>query len=242
LTRVLVTRPQPGAARTARRLADLGHRPVELPLTETVPLAVDTQILPASFDIVAVTSANALRHASLAIVAPLAGKPCFAVGARTATVARDLGFRSVEEGSGNAADLAAHIVRRTDVRQTVVYLCGRVRLGDFEGLLADAARTVVAVETYDTRGIDYSPENLAAITGTEPFGAVLLYSANAAELFAGLHWPGARGHILAEAKYLCLSPRVAERLGGVDQARILVASEPSEAALLGLLRHVTERP
>lgn len=237
--RVLVTRPEPGAARTARHLAELGYRPVELPLTETVPLAADTQILPAKIDAVAVTSANALRHAPPEIVARLAGKPCFAVGSRTAAMARDLGLGGVEEGSGNAGDLAAKIVQRTDSHDTIAYLCGRVRLGDFEGLLA--TRTVVTIETYDTRGIDYAPDTLAKIAGTEPFGAVLLYSANAAEHFVRLQWLGSGGHLLADTRYLCLSSRVAERLAGVDKARILVASEPLEAALLGLLEHVAGR-
>ncbi|TIT17702.1 MAG: uroporphyrinogen-III synthase, partial [Mesorhizobium sp.] len=41
MLRVLVTRPEPGASRTARRLADAGFQPILLPLTETVALAVD---------------------------------------------------------------------------------------------------------------------------------------------------------------------------------------------------------
>ncbi|MGB5801993.1 MAG: hypothetical protein WBG88_17980, partial [Mesorhizobium sp.] len=38
--RVLVTRPEPGAAGTAKRLAALGFEPVLLPLTQTVALPV----------------------------------------------------------------------------------------------------------------------------------------------------------------------------------------------------------
>src|SRR5688572_14398609 len=80
LAKVLVTRPQPGAARTARRLAELGHRPVELPLTRTVALPVEAASFDRPVDAVAVTSANALRHAPPELVARLADRPCFAVG------------------------------------------------------------------------------------------------------------------------------------------------------------------
>ncbi|TIX52492.1 MAG: uroporphyrinogen-III synthase, partial [Mesorhizobium sp.] len=41
MVRVLVTRPEPGASRTAQRLLDQGFQPILLPLTETVALPVD---------------------------------------------------------------------------------------------------------------------------------------------------------------------------------------------------------
>ncbi|RWD19075.1 MAG: uroporphyrinogen-III synthase, partial [Mesorhizobium sp.] len=38
MLRVLVTRPEPGASRTAQRLEEMGFQPILLPLTETVAL------------------------------------------------------------------------------------------------------------------------------------------------------------------------------------------------------------
>ncbi|RVD11473.1 uroporphyrinogen-III synthase, partial [Mesorhizobium sp. M7A.F.Ca.ET.027.02.1.1] len=38
MLRVLVTRPEPGASRTAHRLEEAGFQPVLLPLTETKAL------------------------------------------------------------------------------------------------------------------------------------------------------------------------------------------------------------
>ncbi|TJX45058.1 MAG: uroporphyrinogen-III synthase, partial [Mesorhizobium sp.] len=38
MLRVLVTRPEPGASRTARKLEEMGFEPLLLPLTETVAL------------------------------------------------------------------------------------------------------------------------------------------------------------------------------------------------------------
>ena len=90
--RVLVTRPAPETQRTARRLTELGYEPVMLPLTQTVALPVDAASLPERIDAVAVTSSNALRNASPGLIARLAGKPCFAVGDKTARQALSLDF------------------------------------------------------------------------------------------------------------------------------------------------------
>ncbi|MEQ1952773.1 uroporphyrinogen-III synthase [Mesorhizobium sp. CN2-181] len=239
---MLVTRPQPGAARTARRLAELGHRPVELPLTKTVALPVDETSLGPAADAVAVTSANALRHAPASLLARLADRPCFAVGERTAAEARERGFRKVTAAAGDAASLAGLIEERVRSGATVAYLTGKVRLGDFEVRAVDAGMNFVVAETYDTQDIDYPPQRLAEIFGAEPIDAVLLYSANAAGCFSRLRRPEGFEDLMARAAYLCMSSRVADRLAKQTKARILVAPEPSEAALLGLLEHVAGRP
>ncbi|MDQ6437782.1 uroporphyrinogen-III synthase [Mesorhizobium sp. LHD-90] len=232
---VLVTRPQPGAVRTARRLAEMGHRPVELPLTRTTALPGPPASLDGPVDAVAVTSANALRHAPPALLARLAERPCFAVGERTAATAREHGFRSVTAANGDANSLADLISSNLRPGSTIAYLTGRIRLSDLEAQAAAAGLNLVAVETYDTQAIDYRPQDLAERLGTEPIDAVLLYSANAAERLLRLRWPESFGDWMSQATCLCMSQRVAERLPRGAVARILVAPEPSEPALLALL-------
>ncbi len=122
MVRVLVTRPEPGASRTARRLEDQGFQPLLLPLTRTQALPVDA--LPGDVAAVAITSANAIRHAPREIVAALAALPCHAVGARMAQAARAAGFLSVDEGPGTAEALADALAGSLSGR-SVVYLCGR---------------------------------------------------------------------------------------------------------------------
>ena len=67
--RILVTRPQPGASRTMRRLQELGFEPLLLPLTETVGLPVDAGAAGDNAVAVAITSANAVRHAPKGLIA-----------------------------------------------------------------------------------------------------------------------------------------------------------------------------
>src|SRR5690242_5318981 len=106
IARVLVTRPEPGASRTARTLEAQGLHPVLLSLTETVGLPVETGVAAKNVAASAVTSANAVRHAPKALIAALARLPCYAVGKRTAEACRAAGFLSVSEGLGDAAALA----------------------------------------------------------------------------------------------------------------------------------------
>jgi uroporphyrinogen-III synthase len=229
--RILVTRPQPAAERTVRRLAAMGLAGVALPLTETVTLPAGPAGLPQAVDAVAATSENALRHASDALLAPVLDRPCFAVGARTAACARARGFGTVVEGPGDAAALAGTVLERTGADDAVLFLCGRERLGIFETALRAAGRRVTVVETYDTRPVAYDPALLRERLGGERFEAVLLYSVRASARCAELLSQG----WLTAGRLLCLSPRIAAPLASWTGVRVETAGRPDEAALLVLL-------
>src|SRR5690242_14594497 len=97
---ILVTRPQPDNERTGASLRARGFDVLLAPMLrfEPVPLRQDAG---ADYGAVIVTSANALR----AVEPQLAGSglrdlPLFAVGDRTATAAREAGFRNVVSAAG----------------------------------------------------------------------------------------------------------------------------------------------
>lgn len=233
MSRVLVTRPDPGATRTARRLEALCFEPVLLPLCETRALPVARDSVPADAVAVAVTSANALRHAPSGLIERLAGLPCHAVGARTAAHARKIGFYSVREGPGDAAGLADQIAREVG-SATLAYLCGKVRMPDFERRLELTGTRVVAVETYDTVALAPDEAIVRQQLGGQPVDAVLIYSAMAAAALGELMamQPEAE-RLMRSARCLCLSERIESALGGSLCAE--VASAPTEDALFDLL-------
>ncbi|MER8577247.1 uroporphyrinogen-III synthase [Mesorhizobium sp. M1423] len=235
MLRVLVTRPEPGASRTARRLADAGFQAILLPLTETVALPVDAVAVADTAAAVAVTSANAIRHAPKEVIAALAGLPCHAVGRKTAEAARAAGFLSVSEGPGNAEALADALAGGY-AGQTIVYLCGRVRFPGFEERLQAAGAQVRAVETYDTVVLDYSDEAVLARLSAQPVEAVLLYSAKTATAMQALAGRPALRGFFEETRFFALSGRIAAALDDAAGERIRIAPEPSEDALLGLLQ------
>ena len=228
---MLVTRPEPGAARTAAKLAGLGFEPVVLPLSRTVALNVVS--VPADAGAVAVTSANALRHASPDLIGKLSHLPCYAVGARTAEAARQAGFTHVEEGPGDAAGLAERIAAGFSGR--LAYLCGRVRFAGFEERLAASGVPVDALEVYDTVTIGHDAESVSEILEGRPVEAVLLYSAVAAQAMRGVLQRENLRPLFEKAEYFALSKRIAEALGAESAVMVNVAEQPSEPALLALL-------
>lgn len=233
MVRVLVTRPEPGATATARRLVAAGHEPVLLPLSEVraLPAALPP---PDAVDVVAATSANALRHLP-AVPAALLARPCYAVGGRTAQAARGAGFGDVRAAAGDGAALAAMIAAAEPAGATVLYLCGRVRRQEFERALAQAGLVVHVAEVYDTAFIEAGQAVTALAGYPAPIDAVLLYSPETARAMAAILATTGPDRRLAGAVFLCLSAQVAAALGTVGRARTYVAVEPTEDALLALL-------
>lgn len=231
--RVLVVRPEPGATETARRLEDLGFEPVKLPLQQTRDLAVRIDAIPGA-TAVAVTSANALRHAPPELLRRLSRLPCFAVGEATAAAARTAGFVEIVDGKGDAGGLAGVIVAAR-LAGTVVYLCGKVRRQDFELALASNGVAVHAVEIYDTVVLNHGSTEVLNAMSSAPADYALVHSANAAESLAGLMSRPELSGLFEKSTLVCISSRVANAFGGHPAGKIMVADEPNEEALLALL-------
>jgi uroporphyrinogen-III synthase len=232
--RVLVTRPEPGASMTARRLQELGFAPIKLPLQEIRRLPDNTQAIPDEVAAVAVTSANAIRHAPLGTIERLLDLPCFAIGATTAGTMRAAGFSNVVEGNGDSEALAEIIIAHRPAGP-MVYLCGRVRSPRFELRLNEATVAVVPVETYDAARVVRSSDQIVDAIGTAPVGHVLIYSAFAADAMVEVMTRPKLSYMFKTTEFLCISARAASVLNGVFHGNILVAGEPNETSLLSLL-------
>jgi uroporphyrinogen-III synthase len=236
--RVLVTRPQPGAARTAQRLQAAGFEPVVLPLSEIVAVAPALpDPLPGA---VAVSSANAVRHAPATLLSLLADRPVFAVGDETAAAARRAGFGDVRSSAGNAADLARDIVAGFGSNARIAYLSGRVRLDALETELAAAGFAVKVIETYDTRQRAPSAQEMAELD-RRPVKVALIYSAKAAQSLAALVATRA-GTIFAETAFICISQRIAETLSQLVSGAVSAAATPDENAMFDLLPRPGHEP
>ncbi len=222
---VLVTRPEPGASKTAAAIRARGHDAHCLPLTEIVALSPDRWPDPAELDGLVATSANAFRHLPDAARNLFRSLPLHVGGEATAGAARQAGFEEVLIAEGDAAALADQILAGTPRR--LLYLAGRVRRPNLEEKLREGGNALQIVEVYDTRPRPILDEQLKRLQEIA-FDAVLLTSTETARLFAGLS--GASG-LAADAPRLCLSRRIAE-MGG---APALVSKRPDEESLLALL-------
>lgn len=230
-SRVLVTRPQPGAGRTQARLISAGFDPIVLPLTEILPL--EPALPGGDIGALVISSANAVRNMAAGLVPSLSAKPVFAVGDETAAAAKAAGFTDVRSSAGNAADLARDIASGVPAKARIAYLCGRVRLDTLEAELAAGGRDVVPVETYDTRERLPRRDELAALDAG-PVAAALVYSATGAACLARLASPRA-GTIFRATAFICISPRVARELAVVASGSVLAAETPDENAMFELL-------
>jgi uroporphyrinogen-III synthase len=237
--RVLVTRPEPGASATANALRVAGFEPVVASLTQIVPLPVDAAFDIGGIDAIAVTSANALRHAPEQLLARIAGLPLFAVGQATAEVADEAGFRAVITGPGDAAGLTAIVRDTLPAGSTILYLCGRLRRPDFERAMEVAGLKAAVLETYDTGQRDCDAAILPILAATSPLFAVLLHSSEGAKALSALMSRPDVAHPLTDALLVAISARAAMPVEAMFPGRILVASQPTEAAMIATLRAST---
>jgi uroporphyrinogen-III synthase len=228
--RILVTRPEPGASRTAARLAAGGFEPVVLPLTRIAPLEFTLPEGP--FDAVIVTSAQALKAVRPGHMLHL---PIYAVGDTTAESAESAGFGQIITADGSVESIAALVKKRAEPAARLLYLCGRVRRPELETALGDAGFHLTAVETYDALPVTYLEEELAARLGPAPIEAVALMSAQAAALFAALAARPAFAPMFKPSEIICFAQRISDALGKEHGWNVHVTRHASEDALVELL-------
>jgi uroporphyrinogen-III synthase len=213
--RVWVTRARPGADRTARAVADLGHEPILAPVLEVHDLPV---ALTPSAEALAFTSANAV--AAWARLTPDRSARVFAVGDATATAAREAGFAHVRSAAGDGAALADLIAGTASA--PVLWPRAAETAFDLEAALSGRV-PVRSLPVYETRPTTPPP--------APPFDAVLIQSPRAARLLAEtLPAEAALGRLA-----LAVSAAAARPLSGLPFARVHVADHPDEAHLLAPL-------
>ncbi|MGH6763399.1 MAG: uroporphyrinogen-III synthase [Phyllobacterium sp.] len=231
--RVLVTRPEPGASRTAERLLQAGHVPVVMPLTQTEGLAVSRPLEP--FDVVAVTSASAIRHLDSRFLRGLVGHPCYVVGEATAQIVREAGFSDLVIGDGYGRSLARILAKDIPAGKHVLYLTGKVRSPDFEVILSGANIPVTPIEVYDTKKVSYTTDIVRGLIGDATIDVTPVYSAFGAALLAEIAASGEFSHLFEKTMFLCISQRISDVLAQVPADRKCVAQSPNEDALFNLL-------
>ena len=229
--RLLLTRPEPDAARSADALRRRGHTVLVAPLTRLEGIAADFS---GPFAALLMTSANAARAAAQhARASELRTLPVVTVGARTAQVARAAGFSDVTSSDGALGDLVRLVAARVQHGARVLYLAGEDRAGDVGG---DLARRGIAVET----AVIYRAAALAELPGElraslDRLDGALHYSRRSVEIL--LRLAGGAGVLepLLGLSHYCLSAEVARPLQAAGAARLAVAAHPDENALFALI-------
>ena len=234
--RILLTRPQADAERTAAALRARGHEVIVAPLLH-IEIVPDAELGGGPWAAILVTSANAVRAiAGHRRREALRGTPVFTVGRHTAQGMRAAGFTHVASADGNVTDLANLVAARIKPATRLLYLAGEERSGDLAGTLRAQDFAVDTALVYRAVVAATLPRHAAEALAAGIDG-VLHFSRRSAEAYVN----AARNCGLAEAalttpSHFCLSARIAEPLAQAGAINVRVAARPEEAALIELCR------
>jgi uroporphyrinogen-III synthase len=232
--RLLLTRPEPDAQRTAAALRAQGHNVIIAPLLRIAPMA-DAQIGAGPWAAILITSTNAasavVAHAR---AAELRALEVFAVGRRSADTMAAAGFADVISADGNVSDLARLVAARMQPAAPLLYLAGEDRSGDLAGDLRTRGFAVETAIIYRAvAASNLPPEAADALAGC--IDGVLHFSRRSAEVFVEAARAAGVLESALQAVHFCLSAPIAEPLARAGAAHIRVAERPNEAVLLALI-------
>lgn len=233
---ILVTRPQPGAAVTGKKLVKAGFNVVVQPFTEMVakPAPSDLSELHTVTAII-VTSANALRYLSDEMRAVLTSIRMLTVGDATREEAQRQGFDNVISADGNARDLTGLIRQEVTSDDHILYLCGAVRTTDIETELSRLKLSFIVLETYETIKISQLTDILNATFSESEIDAVCFYSSVSTQLFAEYFQVTGSSNKLLNIKYFCISERAKSCLPDALKKLSFVSEKPRDDAMIDLL-------
>lgn len=232
--RILVTRPQPEAERTAVQLRDFGHEVFIEPLLDfEVVTPAPAELDFAGLGAMALTSERAVNAlVALGVVDQLTLLPVFAVGDRSAEAAVQAGFKEVYSADGALGDLERLIVRH-GVSGTLFYPHGRDLSGDLPKILENYEIKCRGALVYTMNARRRLSEETAQRLRGGEFDAVLFYSQRTAHTFTELLRLEKIKVLVNSMKALCVSEKIAAALDGF--AEVEIAREPTEAALFDLI-------
>ncbi|WP_267552373.1 uroporphyrinogen-III synthase [Rhizobium rhizogenes] len=238
--RVVVTRPQHSGERTIRRLAQMGHEALSLPLAEPVHHVDEARrALLDTHGAIAITSAEAIRVLATlgSDLAEHLNRTLFAVGKATAKEATDLGFTDIATSEGGGAELAALIpAHAASLANTpLLYLAGHPRAAGFEARLTELQLPFHTVECYRMRDILPREDILRRFFKDARTDALLLYSQQTAQRFFSLPFVQQNPALFAETRFLCLSEAIAAAIPPATRLHVDIADMPDEDRLLALL-------
>ena len=218
MTRVLVLRPQPGAAATVEKARRLGLEALAVPLFEIEPAEWEPPAA-GGFDGLLLTSANAVRYGGEGLN-PLKDLKVYAVGETTAAAANDAGFDVAATGDAGVERLLGSIAPGL----RLLHLCGADRRET-----GDTAQSITPVIVY--RATPVGDPDLSRLDGS----IALVHSPRAARRFAELVED--RGRIIIAA----ISQAAADAVG--DGWRLVEsATHPTNDALLALAARLCNKP
>ncbi len=234
--RVLVLRPEEQGRQSAKALGLLGHEAVLAPLF--VLRATDEAPPDGPFAALVVTSGNAVPFLAKALAPASRMLPLFAVGDRTAVLAREAGFSDARSAGGDRHGLFELIAKALPKGAHLLLATGENRHADLPDWLREAGFPVCEWRVYSADDVKALPEAaheaLAPRNGL-PVDAVLHYSPRGAATFLRLSDVAGLAEAACCVAHVCLSPEVARPLQLAGASAVHVTEHPDEASLFSVI-------
>lgn len=231
--RLLITRPREDAEPLAALLGERGIETALEPLMSIIDSDTPDPDL-SGVQALLITSANGIR-AFARRVADRDIAVC-AVGDASARAAGDLGFGDVASASGDVEALAAMVkADRVPGAGALLHVAGTAVAGDLSGLLEAAGFEVLRAVLYEARAAESLSAETRDAMEAGTLDGVLLFSPRTAALFAELVTDAGVSETCRGLIAYCLSPAVAEKAQSLAWRDVVVATEPSQEALLRAL-------
>ena len=223
---VLITRPEPEASETARRVSALGLTPVIAPMLAIQRVPAN---LPLSADAVLLTSRNAIP----ALPEWARNRPILAVGDATAAATRAAGFTEVHSAGGNARDLARLVEGIVPHGAALLLLSGEGQGHELTDMLG--AWRAERREVYRAVPVRSLPAAGEAALQAGSLSAALFFSGQTADCFRALVGAAGLEQALGTVEACAISEPAAVPLRPLPWRRIRVATRPTQEALLQFL-------
>ena len=236
--KLIVTRPEPAATRTAEKLQAMGHEVAISPVLEIV--ATDTKMPNGDYSMIIITSASALQVLKQQdFDQPLLNIAVYVVGDKTAKNAKDFGFQNVHSAAGNALDLAELIKLRFDVSATAknpaLYICGQHSTSGFTDELSKIGLNFNRWINYNANLVDHlTNKSINFLTSDDSIG-ILLYSARSARRFSELIDQQIITYNIDNMNIFVLSSTIKDALSKDLQKVAKIAQKPDEQSLFALI-------
>ncbi len=237
--KLIVTRPEPAATRTASKLRDLGHEVFISPVLKIVDTG--EEMPNGDFSFIIITSANALMILGRReLNKSMLETPLYAVGDQTAAMARAMGFVDVHSASGNAKNLVALISENENLalrqKKPALYICGENSTRGFMENLKQIGLNFVHWVNYKANLVDQLTHKSAKLLGSGEAVGVLLYSPRSAQQFSRITSKLFDIQHIDNIKFYVVSDAVKNSLPSPMQNHCKVASLPNESSLFDLLK------
>lgn len=227
---VLVTRPRPGAAKTAAALERRGYRAILAPLLEIAPIP-GMLPPPETLQAILVTSGQALpalaAHRDVRLLA---------VGDATAARARNAGHHLVESADGDADALARLVIAGCQpARGALLLVSGEDQGVPLAQVLREAGFAVLHRVVYAARPVRALPAIARDALLSSTLYAATFFSAETARVFAALAVSAGLRDTVAPVVALAIGGPAAAALADLPWRCVRVAARPTQDELLALL-------